>query len=246
MHAFPLNVSDKGELVAFLALWLSRLVLPYGNDVVRPETFYMASLMAEVVRISLAPAVLGYIYHGLNQIALNPKGPAMANPNFPAHYVLGWLGEYIPILYCRRVAHEFPEEYPVLVRYAGVKAKDFSLAQARMIFRSSTSINERPFSFNKNIEGIEVMDFVNTPDEHFEFLVYIRSGLLPVQVGQELWVEPYYPKRFARWLGFDQGVPANVSFSNFSEREAGSIQQLAMAQRMLLRCDTGTRFFHPK
>lgn len=51
MHAFPLNVSDKGELVAFLALWLSRFVLPYGNGVVRPETFYMASLMAEGVRI---------------------------------------------------------------------------------------------------------------------------------------------------------------------------------------------------
>ena len=100
MHEFPLNVSNKGELVAFLALCsLSRFVLPYGNDVVRPETFYMASLMAEGVRISLAPAVLGYIYHGLNQIALNPKGPGMANPNFPAHYVLGWLGESFHILY---------------------------------------------------------------------------------------------------------------------------------------------------
>ena len=245
MHEFPLNVSNKGELVAFLALWLSRFVLPYGNDVVRPETFYMASLMAEGVRISLAPAVLGYIYHGLNQIALNPKGPGMANPNFPAHYVLGWLGEYIPILYCRRVAHEFPEEYPVLVRCAGVKAKNFSLAQTRIIFGSSSSINERPFSFNRNIEGIEVMDFANTPDEHFEFLVYIRSGLLPVRVGQELWLEPYYPNRFARQLGFDQGVPANTSFSNFSDREASSIEQVARAQRMLLRRDTGTHFFIP-
>lgn len=39
MHEFPLDVSDKGEFVAFLALWLSRFVLPYGNDVVRPRRF---------------------------------------------------------------------------------------------------------------------------------------------------------------------------------------------------------------
>lgn len=34
-----------GELVAFLALWLGHFFLPY--DVVRPKTFYMASLMAK-------------------------------------------------------------------------------------------------------------------------------------------------------------------------------------------------------
>lgn len=39
MHEFPLDVSDKGEFLAFLALWLSRFVLPYGNDVVRPRRF---------------------------------------------------------------------------------------------------------------------------------------------------------------------------------------------------------------
>ena len=46
-------------------------------------------------------------------------------------------------------------------------------------------------------------------------------------MGQELWLEPYYPNRFAQQLGFDHGVPANVSFTTFSELEAGSIEQLA-------------------
>lgn len=75
-----------------------------------------ASSMAEGVGISLAHTVLGYIYHGLNHIALYPKGPRMANPNFPIHHGLGWLGEYMPTLCRRRVAHEFPVEYPFLVK----------------------------------------------------------------------------------------------------------------------------------
>ena len=84
--------------------------------------------MAEGVRISLAHTVLSNIYHGLNHIALYPKGPSMANPNFPVHHVLGWLGEYMPTLCRRRVAHEFPVEYPLLVKYSSVKAKEFSVA----------------------------------------------------------------------------------------------------------------------
>lgn len=52
----------------------------------------------------------------------------MANPNFPIHHGLGRLGEYMPTLCHRRVAHEFPVEYPFLVRYSSVKAKEFLVA----------------------------------------------------------------------------------------------------------------------
>ena len=45
-----------------------------------------------------------------------------------------------------------------------------------MVFRSFKSVIQPPFVFNKNTEGINVMDFANTLDEHFEFLVFIRSG----------------------------------------------------------------------
>ena len=40
------NVTAEGELAAFLAFSLSRLVLPHGKKVIRPETFVMAALMA--------------------------------------------------------------------------------------------------------------------------------------------------------------------------------------------------------
>ena len=94
-----LNVTNIGELAAFLAFWLSRFVLSYRNEVIRPDTFVMASLMAKVQRISLASTVLGYIYHGLGQVASHPDHPGRANPCFPIHYVVGWLAEMFPALY---------------------------------------------------------------------------------------------------------------------------------------------------
>ena len=91
-----LNITAEGELAAFLAFWLSRFVLPYDKEVIRPETFVMAALMASGQRISLAPTVLGYIYHGLGDAARNPDYPSKANTIFPIHYVIGWLAELFP------------------------------------------------------------------------------------------------------------------------------------------------------
>ncbi|KAJ8432495.1 hypothetical protein Cgig2_003572 [Carnegiea gigantea] len=41
-----LNAINIGELAAFLAFWFSYFVLAYHNEVIRPETFVMASLTA--------------------------------------------------------------------------------------------------------------------------------------------------------------------------------------------------------
>ena len=51
------SVTTEGELAAFLAFWLSRFVFPYGEEVIRPEAFVMAALMAFEQGISLAPTV---------------------------------------------------------------------------------------------------------------------------------------------------------------------------------------------
>ena len=72
------------------------------NEVIRPETFVMASLMANGRKISLAPTVLGYVYHGLGQIASHPDHPGHANPCFSIHYVVGWLAETFSALYSQQ------------------------------------------------------------------------------------------------------------------------------------------------
>ena len=53
-----LSVTTEGELDAFLTFWLSRFVLLYRKEFIRPQTFVMAALMASGQRISLAPMVL--------------------------------------------------------------------------------------------------------------------------------------------------------------------------------------------
>jgi len=47
------------------------------------------------------------------------------------------------------------------------------------------------------------------PEEDSKFLLSIRSTVLPIRVGAELILEPYYSNQFARQFSFDQGVPSN-------------------------------------
>ncbi|KAJ8423333.1 hypothetical protein Cgig2_021289 [Carnegiea gigantea] len=81
-----LHIIAEGELAAFLAFWLSRFVLPHDKEVIRPETFVMAALMASGQRVSLAPTVLSYIYRGLGDATNNPDYPGKASTIFTIHY----------------------------------------------------------------------------------------------------------------------------------------------------------------
>lgn len=107
----------------------------------------MACLMAQGVKVSLAPTTLGYIYHGLGEMATHPEGPGYSNACLPIHYVIGWLGEHFLHLYKCRADKELPANYPLLARYAGVVGRDLSITFARMIFRSNESVNYRPSAF---------------------------------------------------------------------------------------------------
>ena len=177
----------------------------------------MASLMANGRKISLAPTVLGYIYHGLGQVASHPDHPGQANPCFSIHYVVGWLAETFPALYSQRPDSECPANYPALIRYVEMSARRFTLAQARSIFRNGQSISFRASAFSEQSQkGRDLID-MKLSDEDFKFLLSTRSSVLPIRIGSEILLEPYYPNRFARQFGFDQSVPANnLSFAAVS------------------------------
>ena len=54
-----------------------------------------------------------------------------------------------------------------------------------------------------------------------EYAMALQSCLLPIREGTRFMVEPYFPHRFARQFGLDQGVPAVLSYITREEREAG-------------------------
>jgi len=132
----------------------------------------MASLMANGRKISLAPTVLGYIYHGLGQV--------VSHPCFPINYVVGWLAETFLALYSQRPHSECLANYPALIHYAGILARRFTLAQARSIFINGESISFGASAFlEQSQKGRDLID-IKLLDEDFKFLLFTRSSVLPI------------------------------------------------------------------
>ncbi|KAJ8436145.1 LOW QUALITY PROTEIN: hypothetical protein Cgig2_033640 [Carnegiea gigantea] len=228
-----LNVTTEGELTAFLAFWLSRFVLPHGKEVIRPETFVMAALMAYRQQISLAPTVLGYIYHGLGEAASHPNHLGKANtifPNtiFPIHYVTGWLAELSPSPFCRRPDSDCLGDFLILFIIRACLVANFHYPKldtdGRYLSLSASSYREDSRTRR------DVID-MGLLDEDFKFLLSIRSSVLPVH--------PYYPNRFAHQFGFDQGVPSNRLGFIRALQQQRNVMDLAQAYANIQRRDIG-------
>ncbi|KAJ8434749.1 hypothetical protein Cgig2_001952 [Carnegiea gigantea] len=215
-----LNITAEGELAAFLAFWLSRFVLPHDKEVIRLETFVMAALMAS---------------------RRNPDYPGKANTIFSIHYVIDWLAELFPCLYCRRPDSDCPDDFPTLVCYAGLLGSKLSLPQARHIFRDGRYLSLRASSYREDSRNERDVIDMGLSEEDSKFLLSIRYTMLLVHVRAELSLEPYYPNRFARQFG----VPSNhLSFIR-ALRQQRSMMDLAQAHADLQTWDTGVKFYVP-
>ncbi|CAB4263732.1 unnamed protein product [Prunus armeniaca] len=134
------------------------------NKAIRPECFYMASLMARELKVALGT------------VAIHLRGLGLPNACLPIHYVLGWLGEHFPDLTTRRCDSNFPEYYPVLKRHSQIDAKYVDLTRARIIFKSD-SVVYHPNVFLAQEDYI-LSDTENLADDTFEYLICMHSALL--------------------------------------------------------------------
>ena len=81
------DLRDETNLVAFLACWLCKFVLPLENgDIIRPSLFEVASMIACGEEFSLAIPVLASIYKGLSDIVSSFE-LGKCYPTFPTYYV---------------------------------------------------------------------------------------------------------------------------------------------------------------
>ncbi|KAK4385718.1 hypothetical protein Sango_2695800 [Sesamum angolense] len=93
------SLKEEVYLAAYLACWLCVFVLP-GKDInsICPNTFKMASLMANGRRVNLAILVLANIYEGLNTVATSPKTVSTSH-SFSIHFIYAWLACYFKTHY---------------------------------------------------------------------------------------------------------------------------------------------------
>jgi len=99
----------------------------------------------------------------------NPDYPSKANTIFPIHYVIGWLAELFPCLYCRYPDSDCPDDFPTLVCYVGLLGNKLFLLQARHIFRDRRYLSLRASSYcTDSGNGRDVID-MGLPEEDSNF-----------------------------------------------------------------------------
>nr|CAD1836376.1 unnamed protein product [Ananas comosus var. bracteatus] len=222
-------------LAAFLALWLCKFVMPSGKkDVIRPETFIMASQMAHGTRFALAPAVLCAIQAALGRMVSDRRGPAYPYCRFPIDFLFAWVGARFEKVYTRRPIREDIKSMPGLKKVSDMLSfmyaisTSFDSKRARQHLRDERNFIWRPYSFNCSGEGWvhEVIDMrgrSDFPEEVQEWIISLRHSVLPLRLGGSLYAQPYNPHRFARQFGLDQHFPK----SSDVPREAVSTGALA-------------------
>ncbi|MQL81130.1 hypothetical protein Taro_013580 [Colocasia esculenta] len=223
----PRQLPDRTYLAAYLAYWLSTFVLPFGEEGnIRPEVIYPACSLAGDVQLALAPVTLANIFHGLGDLTASPS-PRDRSIVLPTHYLSVWAGLLLPEL-CHNISLENPS-MPLLFMFRNrpeqVHQQQLSEARRRLSFVPSAgqsgldlacySRDSRPYAEESRGGRIYHLPHSSAPSASFrkEWLCCIRPSVLLFRKGGSLFMEPYFPHRFARNFGYDQAVSLNADFA---------------------------------
>ncbi|XP_020528084.1 uncharacterized protein LOC18442492 isoform X2 [Amborella trichopoda] len=220
------SAKDCVYLAAYLALFMCKFALPGSSDLIRPGCFFVACDMARGRQYALAQPVLCSIYYGLGAISRGKPfkggdGPGLeggeAFPGnfktpFPAHYVFGWLSAYFPSTYATNTALA-GSMCPQLVKIVGQKATFHTPGHARSLFGGDSFFTRRnPFPVGGCTDCSHELDGASIGISELMFVLSVRGGILPFRTLFGSKLEAYYPHRFARQHGLDQGCPFPVLF----------------------------------
>ncbi|XP_058220044.1 uncharacterized protein LOC131330469 isoform X1 [Rhododendron vialii] len=219
------------EHEAFLVLWLSRHVFPYGYNVINRNVHSIAIHLARGTRIALAPAVLSWLYRDLRQLknALLSKRMRKVGLRLwaPLQMVQIWAWERFLTL--RPQPNPLKPGEPRMARWNKMKNKNIenvgmALNSARECFQwRPYAISEKNWVFPKfYIEREEWVSVCLGMDKDFElFARFLRPSEL---VGLDC-LECYLPHRVAMQFGMDQDLPglvvrlndtAEIAWENYS------------------------------
>ncbi|KAK9005089.1 hypothetical protein V6N11_042537 [Hibiscus sabdariffa] len=216
---------DSGSEIeheAFLALWLSRFVLPSCFDVVVSTVFSIAVHLARGTRIALGPAVLAKIYTDLSCLkreivastwpdADSGDGVVAVALWSPLQLVQVWVWERFSKLHPR--PNSIKNGEPRLALWHGLRCK---VQDVRSVLDSAKeSFEWRPYVNDAKFYGATARWIPVDSSLDDELLSFARSLRASELVGLGC-IEQYLPHRVALQFGMDQDVPGHVPRSNGS------------------------------
>ncbi|XVF77516.1 hypothetical protein PTKIN_Ptkin14bG0050800 [Pterospermum kingtungense] len=232
-----MNSDSQIEHEAFLALWLSRFVLPTCYDVVVKSVFPIAIHLARGTRIALAPAVLANIYRDLSWLKQNIVASTQLESNCndqnielaitissPLTLVQVWVWERF--LDFRPKPNLIESGEPRLALWHGLKCK---VQNVRSVLDSAKErFDWRPYVWKiTNWDGPKFCGdkamwiCIDSSLEDENLLSFARCLRASELVGLDC-IEQYLPHRVALQFGMDQDIPGLVPRSNDSPEIAWS------------------------
>ncbi|XP_066357765.1 uncharacterized protein [Miscanthus floridulus] len=215
------NADPVFEHAAFLALWLTRFVLPgHPESTMRQAVFPIAVRLARGERVALAPAVLASIYRDLREIKafLGAAGAATTAGDAdmlsslsvysPLHILQLWMWDRFPALRPTKV-NPLVAGDPLAARWHDLSRK-LNPAQIRQALNTGYNFVWQPY-----VSSMEHTGWVHSSDlAGNDELTSLAHFLRPCElVGMDC-IEQYLPHRVARQFGLDQDVPGDVHRAN--------------------------------
>ncbi|MQL80629.1 hypothetical protein Taro_013086, partial [Colocasia esculenta] len=258
----PRRLSDCTHLAAYLVYWLCTFALPFGEEGnIRPEAIYPACILADGVQLALAPAALANIFRGLGELTSSPS-PRDKNITLATHYLGAWAGLLLPEL-CQNISLERPS-MPLIFMFRNrperEQQKQLKEARRRLSFvpaagQPGLDLACCSFGFRPCVEEGQRGRVYRLPHHAApvatlckDWLCCVRPSVLLFRKGSLLFMEPYFPHRFARNLRYDQDVPPNANFVLSTRAYKGPDRHLVASSWWcyFLRRDTAPEFFVPE
>ncbi|MQL78644.1 hypothetical protein Taro_011077 [Colocasia esculenta] len=213
----PRRLPDCTHLAAYLVYWLCTFALPFGEEGnIRPEAIYPACILASGVQLALAPAALANIFRGLGELTSSPS-PRDKSITLATQYLGAWAGFLLPEL-CHTISLERPS-MPLIFMFRNrperEQQKQLREARRRLSFvpvagQSGLDLACCSLGFRPWVEEGQGGRVYRLPHHaapvatlRKDWLCCIRPSVLLFCKGSLLFMEPYFPHRFARNLGRD-------------------------------------------
>ncbi|XBI91782.1 hypothetical protein VPH35_029029 [Triticum aestivum] len=211
------------EHAAFLALWLTRFVLPgHPESTMRQSLFPLAVRMARGDHVAIGPAVLASLYRDLREMKtyLVAAGATGGNAELlsplsvhaPLYILQLWMWERFPVLWDGK-PNLIKDGEPRAASWHDV-SKKMNPMMIREVLNSGRNFLWRPYTSSeqacKDHSGWVRGSDINEDEELISLAHCLHACEL---VGMDC-IEQYLPHRVAMQFGLDQDVPGDVRRAN--------------------------------